>query len=264
MKEVAVTGASGMLGKAVCGALAKSGYTWCRFERAELDITNRKHVDKLRGFDAVINCAGVREGPDTVMVDVNAFGPHVLARNFDGRIIHVSTDCVFYGALRTKHAVGDPANPTTLYGRSKLAGESFRPGVVNVRTSFIGFDHGLLRWLINSQGHEVPAYTHTGWSGSDVWTVAEALVSLVEATGLRNVEHLATEDEISKARLLDKLRLELDLDVKLKSTELPVIYRALRPTIVLPPVNYERLRHEFERIGSNPGGSVSREREVVS
>lgn len=265
MTSVAVTGASGMLGKRVVSALIRRGYETAGFSRESLDITNRSHLAKLSDYDVVINCAGVREGTQYshVMVDANAYGPHLLAHIFRRKIIHVSTDCVFGGMQSHKKMVAHQPDPTMLYGRTKLAGESPLWHVVNVRTSFIGFEHGLLKWLIGSSGMEVSAFTSTSWSGSDVWTVADALVDLVERD-CKNVEHLATEEEISKAQLLRGIVNELKLDVRLVDCAMPVIYRALRPTITLAPVNYERLRDEYRSLSSNTSGSVPREHPVAT
>lgn len=85
----------------------------------------------VRGFDVVVNCAAwtavdaAETNPGAAWA-VNAVGPRFLAEacaETGARLVHVSTDYVFDGAHG--HFIGEhePPNPSTVYGRSKAAGE---------------------------------------------------------------------------------------------------------------------------------------------
>jgi dTDP-4-dehydrorhamnose reductase len=75
---------------------------------------------------------------------VNEKGPANLARvcaEVGARLVHVSTDYVFPGTASSPYEPGDETGPTTVYGASKLAGESavaeFAPDSTIVRTAWV-------------------------------------------------------------------------------------------------------------------------------
>jgi dTDP-4-dehydrorhamnose reductase len=100
--------------------------------RDELDITDADAVRAvLASGDVVLNCAAytavdaAESDADTAFAR-NETGPAVLAAActaVGATLIHVSTDYVFDGSGDRPHEPGDPTGPTTVYGRSKLAGE---------------------------------------------------------------------------------------------------------------------------------------------
>ncbi len=126
--RLVVTGARGQLGRALLDlAPAARGYT-----HADLDITDLDAVRAaLRSGDVVINCAAYT-AVDRAETDidaacaVNARGPMALAvacGEVGARLIHVSTDYVFPGTGSRPYETADPTGPTSVYGKSKLAGE---------------------------------------------------------------------------------------------------------------------------------------------
>jgi dTDP-4-dehydrorhamnose reductase len=114
--------------------------------REEFDVVGFTHVQlDLAGFDQV------REKLDTIDFDVlvnaaaftnvdlcekerhqafriNADAPRTLAeicRDKKAKLIHFSTDYVFDGENHQPYMENDPANPISVYGESKRAGEQF-------------------------------------------------------------------------------------------------------------------------------------------
>jgi dTDP-4-dehydrorhamnose reductase len=131
---VAVTGASGQLGRAVVAELEKLDFAFKAFNRDDLDITDSFSVASsiTSEFTAVINCAaytnvdGAESHPDAAFA-VNETGTTNIASRCNElgiRMIHVSTDYVFDGMTGTALSETDFASPQTVYGKSKLAGES--------------------------------------------------------------------------------------------------------------------------------------------
>lgn len=231
--RIAILGSRGMLGRAVVESCQKQGVEYKIYTRDEVDITRR--IGNLHA-DCVINCAGCIYGkPSYHIVRTNAFGPHNLAQYFGGPIVHVSTDCVFSGRLDEPYPTYFTPDPIDLYGRSKACGEVEAEHVLNVRTSFIGFDHGLLHWAINNEG-QVEGWTNAMWSGSTVWAVADELVKCAVNFKGGGVAHLATLYPISKFQLLGFLSAALHLPLAIKGVQFPVIDRSLEPTIVLPNI----------------------------
>lgn len=215
--------------------------------------------------DVIINAIGDTgwAGESAQMVYLNALWPILLAdvaqhprhlnkesvpSIIDTPVIHVSTDCVYGQTPESDIDAPNPrpsdtvANPVTLYGRTKLAGESER--AINVRTSFVGPRHGLWKWFVDQRRADpkctVDGWINAWWSGSTVMAVAQALLELARHPGEPRTLHLATEAPITKFGLLATLQEQLaandySMDGDVLSTDEPRIDRSLHPDIVLPP-----------------------------
>ncbi|WP_330185688.1 dTDP-4-dehydrorhamnose reductase [Nocardia sp. NBC_01503] len=144
--RLVVTGAHGQLGRALLAlAPGARGYG-----RAELDITD---ADAVRAVvnpgDVVLNCAAYTavdraESEVEAAFAVNATGPAVLATvcaEVGAWLVTVSTDYVFPGNASHPYEPTDPTGPSTVYGRSKLAGEQavldLDPNARIVRTAWV-------------------------------------------------------------------------------------------------------------------------------
>lgn len=254
--RAAVFGAGGMLGVALILELERRGVESKPWPHAIVDITNAKDVDNTFVFsqpDVVFNAAGVlntsHDGP--AMVRANALGPHVLAkaaRVHGVPVIHVSTDCVFSGDTGSRYlprsvesqrgyTTDHPTDPNGLYGRTKVVGEVEADHVTNVRTSFVGPDHGLWRWVVGEAkvGATIIGWARAMWSGSTVWAVASGLADLVDDEDDRRLVHLATEKPISKYEAIVAIAAAEGLEVEIISDDFNNrIDRALAPTHVLP------------------------------
>ena len=122
-----VTGANGQLGRELRLVLGERAMY---AGRDELDITNEAAVRAFfaeREFKYVINCAAYtavdKAEDDFEAADrINRLGPALLAK-YGHRIIQVSTDYVFDGTAHLPYKEEDAANPTSVYGSTKLAGE---------------------------------------------------------------------------------------------------------------------------------------------
>lgn len=136
--NILVTGANGQLGTCLQNAVkdAKDNSDSYIFtDVAELDITNAEAVRKMvadNDIKMIINCAAYtnvdRAEDDAEFAEVlNADAVRNLAdalKDNDGTLIHISTDYVFGGNTgNTPRAENEPANPTGVYGLSKLHGE---------------------------------------------------------------------------------------------------------------------------------------------
>ena len=132
--KVAVTGAGGLLGRALkthCGAQGDEVHA---LDHRALDITDASEVNsRLSDLkpEVVFNCAawtdvdGCESDPNRAE-RVNALGPQLLAstcRDIDALLITVSTDYVFDGRKDGFYTQRDHPNPISVYGRFKLQGE---------------------------------------------------------------------------------------------------------------------------------------------
>lgn len=147
-----ITGAEGRLGKKLVKTLKKDLSNIIFATDVDVDITDLKSVEqaaKIYKPTMVINCASLSDADycESHRVEayrVNALGARNMAaisRQYNARIIHLSTDDVFSGEnLRAKNEFDVPT-PKTVYGQSKLAGEAFvrelNPKHLIIRSSWV-------------------------------------------------------------------------------------------------------------------------------
>ena len=131
--KVLVTGGAGQVGRAVAAAVSH-GDTAIVIPHAELDIGNAAAVTEAlqaSGADWIVNAAAYTavdraESEPHLARAINDTAVGVLAQAaaVSGcRLLHLSTDFVFDGRSNTAYRPGDPANPASVYGATKLAGE---------------------------------------------------------------------------------------------------------------------------------------------
>ncbi|QSA98226.1 dTDP-4-dehydrorhamnose reductase [Methylococcus sp. EFPC2] len=105
--------------------------------------------------DLIVNAAAYTavdraEGDQALAYAVNAVAPGVLAEQakaLNAGLIHYSTDYVFPGDVHEPHRETDATGPQSVYGRSKLAGET--------AIAQVGASHVILRtaWVYGMRGH---------------------------------------------------------------------------------------------------------------
>jgi dTDP-4-dehydrorhamnose reductase len=151
-----VTGAGGMVGRAVCHTCTCAGDLVLSYDHHSLDIGDLDRVmQKLQEHkpDVVINCAawtdvdGCELDKDRAFT-ANARGPENLARasrKMDAAFVTISTDYVFGGEKSGFYTQRDDPSPQSVYAKSKLEGErraqlAYARAIV-VRTGFV-FGHG--------------------------------------------------------------------------------------------------------------------------
>ena len=131
--KIAVVGSGGRLGAALMREY-RDKFEVTGFNHTQLDLSNFDEMrEKLRetDFDVLINAAAFTnvdlcETRRDQAFLINAEAPHVLAeicREKNAKLIHFSTDYVFDGEKRQPYIESDSANPISIYGESKRAGE---------------------------------------------------------------------------------------------------------------------------------------------
>jgi dTDP-4-dehydrorhamnose reductase len=208
--RVLVTGAGGMLGRAVASAATRLGHDVVALSRAELDVTDAGHVRRVIGAaepGAVVNCAAWTdvdgaEADEAGATAINGAGAGIVAgacAEAGARIVHVSTDYVFDGDGAEPWVESDPVGPIGAYGRSKLAGEVAVAEACDrhaiVRTAWLfgaGGKNFVDTMLALAEGRDEVSVV-TDQVGSPTWTahLAEALVELAERDADTGVFHAA-------------------------------------------------------------------------
>jgi dTDP-4-dehydrorhamnose reductase len=229
---VAVTGASGRLGRAVVAALHRDGFDVRPWSRPAYDLDQpgaaARSIERDRPRLVVHTAAwtdvdGCARDPVTARRrNADAVGELAAAAAAAGSgLVHVSTNEVFDGKRRDGrgYVEGDPPGPVNPYGESKLAGErlahdayrrsgdgsgDLSAGLWIVRTS----------WLFGPPGNDFPARilaardrlapgealrVVTDEIGTPTYTndLAAAILELVRRTP-RGTYHLVNEGHVSR------------------------------------------------------------------
>jgi len=213
-----VAGAAGQLGRELVARLGGE-LAWAG-GRAELDVTDAAAVNALVARvrpDVVFNATAYNrvdaaESEPERAFAVNALAPRTLAlaaREAGALLVHVSTDYVFDGALARPYREDDPAQPLSVYGASKLAGE--REVLVSAAESLVVRTSGVLgrrgsaqkggsfvdRILARARaGQPLRVVTDQVFAPTSAGELAGALVALVRL-GARGLCHVTNEGSCS-------------------------------------------------------------------
>ena len=131
--KIVIIGAGGRLGSALMREY-RDRFDVVGLNHAQLDLSN---FDEIRetlcatNFDVLVNAAGFTnvdlcETERDQAFLINAEAPRIIAeicRDKGAKLLHFSSDYVFDGEKREPYVESDFANPISVYGESKRAGE---------------------------------------------------------------------------------------------------------------------------------------------
>ena len=208
--KILVTGGDGQLGLAL--QRQRGNHDLVAHSRKELDITNAAQVAEVFAQEqpaVVINCAAwtdvdACEGDPEKAMEINGSAVSILAHeanNAGARLVQTSTDYVFDGTKDEPYTETDLPNPLSIYGKSKLLGESLAgPEALIVRTSWLmGPDapnmlHTILALL--NRGGDLTFVDDQVGCPTFVDDLAIGLLQLIEAKAT-GVFHLTNADPVS-------------------------------------------------------------------
>jgi len=232
VERVLVVGSNGLLGQKVVELLVRgSAYQLVlasmepkplrellSVEYHQLDITSKKDVRELGGRvepRVIINCAAMTnvdacETERETAWKVNVGGVEHLAevaRRFQSRLYHVSTDYIFDGK-NGPYAEDDRPEPLSYYGKTKLASENvLRASGLEyfiARTMVLygyaaGVKPNFALWLIQTLGQKGPVRVVDDQWGNPtlVDDLAYGIVRAVEL-GKTGIYHIAGRDIVSR------------------------------------------------------------------
>lgn len=194
---------------------------------------------RARRPEVIVNAVGVIKqraaGKDPIpSIQINALLPHQLAQlvhEWDGRLIHISSDCVFSGD-GSCYQETDPTDADDLYGRSKRLGEvTDCPWVLTLRTSMIGRElathQSLLDWFLSRNHGTVTGYQRVIYGGSTSNELARVVAGVItDHPTLHGLFHVAGP-AITKHDLLHLIADAYQMNVKIVPSAEPVSDRSL-------------------------------------
>jgi dTDP-4-dehydrorhamnose reductase len=146
-------------------------------------------LDKIRP-DYIVNCIGIIKQSDASRqaipsITLNSLLPHQLAafaEGWGGKVIHISTDCVFNGK-RGGYTEDDLSDAEDLYGKSKFLGEVQCENALTLRTSIIGRElvehRSLLDWFLSQKGRTIKGFKRVIYSGVTTNQLGEVLLFII-------------------------------------------------------------------------------------
>lgn len=179
-----------------------------------LDVTDFKRVEEILHDikpDIIINCVGVLNEHASknplLAFQVNSLLPHQLVKLLDrqqGKLIHISTDCVFSG-LKGDYIEKDIPDGSSVYAQSKQLGEIINDKHLTIRTSIIGPELkedgiGLFLWFMKQLGN-IKGYEKVFWNGVTTLELAKATEEMIKHN-ITGLYQLGSETKLSKYELL--------------------------------------------------------------
>ncbi|MED4029646.1 SDR family oxidoreductase [Priestia megaterium] len=179
-----------------------------------VDVTNLTKLEEIIEVikpDITINCIGILNEHATnnnkMAFQVNSLLPHQLVKlteRCQGKLIHISTDCVFSGS-KGDYTENDIPDGTSIYAQTKQLGEIVSDKHLTIRTSIIGPELkedgiGLFLWFMKQNG-AIKGYEKVWWNGVTTLELAKAIEVMIkhDITGLY---HLGSDEKVSKFKLL--------------------------------------------------------------
>lgn len=247
--KVIVTGAGGMVGRAVRAHCYSKGDDVRSYDHRSLDISDQELVRKTflaEKPDVVINCAAWTD-VDGCELDrerayaTNASGPENLAsasRECGSSLVTISTDYVFDGRKNGFYTQRDEPYPESVYGMSKLEGERRArracARVIVVRTGFV-FGSGGTNFLSTivsraRRGEKLKAISDSFGTPTYAWDLGVRLRELAQRD-LPGTFHVVNAGSGASYEEFARKALELSsFDTEIQSVEMDSLRRpALRP-----------------------------------
>lgn len=270
MKKVLLLGATGMLGNAVYDVL-KDKYSLILtvrdfkkielLEKAYADTKNHRVIefdaskiyddflakkgypgdylsqflDRVGNVDYVINAIGITipfslENPALTFFINSAF-PHILAREFGEKLIHITTDCVYNGKESFPYDENSPKTPVDIYGLTKSLGEP--TNCLTLRTSIVGRElegfTGFLEWFLQQEDKEINGFAEHYWNGittKQFGKICDEIISNPEKYPRTGIYHIFSTT-VSKYEMLLKFKEKFNINCVIKKEHSNKLNRTL-------------------------------------
>ncbi len=218
-----------------------------------VDVMNLPDLQRLLADlrpDYVINGVGIIKQRDEARnaipsITINSLLPHQLAamaREWGGRVIHFSTDCVFSGK-RGGYTEADDSDADDLYGKSKFLGEVATDNALTLRTSIIGRElvehQSLLDWFLAQQHQTIKGFQRVIYSGVTTNQLAQVVADIIQDHPTLAGLYQVVATPISKYDLLCLLRDAYRLDMEIVPDETVVSDRSMRGDKLRAAIGYE-------------------------
>jgi dTDP-4-dehydrorhamnose reductase len=229
LMRIVVTGGQGQIARSLRERGGAAGVEVLPVARPDIDLARPESIHTALAALApgvIVNAAAftavdLAESESERALAINGAGAGAVAlaaADLKAPIIHLSTDYVFDGLLDRPYVENDAANPTTAYGRSKLAGEkavaAAQPDHAVLRTAWVysPFGKNFIRTMLSlaAQRAEVSVVADQRGSPTSALDMADGIIAVArqmierpKASALRGVFHLVGSGEATWAEFAD-------------------------------------------------------------
>lgn len=228
-----ITGAHGQLGQELQKILKERNLTFVAFDSKELDITDRlavMSVFETEKPDVVLHAAAytkvdlAEDEGRSLNWKVNVEGTKNIAdaaKQYNAKLVAVSTDYVFDGMNNDEYQETDSVNPKNAYGRAKLAGELavIESGASSyiVRTSWVFGEFGPnFVYTMKRLAENHPKLTVVNDQlGRPTWTrtLAEFMLHLINSKSEYGIYNLSNDDTATWFEFAEEILKNLPVEV---------------------------------------------------
>lgn len=208
MKNILITGASGMLGATLAEKLSdkfkvfgtgNSDYSNAPFNYLPFDLGKEDYSPLIEWSnpEIIIHCAALTNGNECELNPTYAFEingvtvQRLLKYTADNvKFIYISTDAVYPSHLHLAKE-SDCTFPESVYGKSKEIGEFFLLNSLNreyliIRTTIVGLNKnnkhsGFVEWILNSVGNknQIGLFADVLFSPISIWHLSQEIDFLI-------------------------------------------------------------------------------------
>ena len=164
--KIFIFGASGLVGNQIFSFFKKKGLTvsGSSTNRGTLfkyfnffDTNSNKFIENVcKKHDLIINCLIINSSKIDLydyseVIKANSLFPQTLSwfvHNNNKKLINISSDAVFQGNDNNYYDEESIPDGNGRYSISKILGETITPSSVNIRSSFVGYNHKINSGLI--------------------------------------------------------------------------------------------------------------------
>ena len=248
-----ITGGTGQLGIAVSKELTKRDLSFISCGSKDLDITRGAILSDFIGQlspEVIINCAAWTdvdgaESHEELAAGINTQGAENLtkaAKACGARLVHISTDYVFFGVNQEPWEVDALRAPQSAYGRTKADGENrilnlYPEGSIIIRTAWLyspwgkNFAKTMTKLALRSDG-EVRVVNDQIGQPTSASDLAQQIATLVLSEPLNGIFHGTNSGEATWFEFAQEIFTCVGADlsrlIPVSSNQYP--QKAIRPT----------------------------------
>mgnify|MGYP003108730172 CR=1 FL=1 len=191
------------------------------FNAAKINVNFFKNI--IQENDVVINCIGIlkpkiKKTGEFLTYRINSIFPNMIyniCKYNSAHFIHICSDCVYKGDVGN-YTEDVPPDATDIYALSK---SMVSRGII-LRTSFIGSNGGLMKWVLDNKNKEIDGYENCLWNGITTLELAKRIEEIIKYENYwTGVRHYYNPRTVSKYELCSLINEIYNLNISVRKTK---------------------------------------------